>query len=212
MSSILKSGIVTTDQFGENPINTIDPQIYIEPDGSMWTRIVHHANPASAKFTSSDSFTTQVYHDENRWFIASICNQNISGYWELMIKQMANTGGTEQKFRWIQTTNPMDTNGFEATKAENVTKITTAGYTVTTTWGGCYAINNGYTYLCCNNGSSSSWYGALGCWGTWHDGIPPYASTASANAIKTGYIDLYLRLNDMSIFDTGITCREFIEI
>lgn len=211
MSSILKSGIVTTEQFGENPINTIDPQIYIEPDGSMWTRIVHHANPAGALFASTNTFSTQVYLDENRWFNASICNQNVSGYWELMIKQMANTGGTEQKFRWIQTTNPMDTNRFEETKAANVTKITTEGYSSAESFGGCY-VKNSSTYMCCNNGTASSWFGALGAWTTWKSGVPQYGSTSSSGVIKTGYIDLYLRLTEMSIFDTAITCREFIEI
>lgn len=62
-----------------------DNELYYEDDGSMWVRLFHHNNPASAQFSSSDTFTTGVWKDKNRWFNMGFCN-NVNK-WELMVKQ-----------------------------------------------------------------------------------------------------------------------------
>ena len=60
-------------------------EYHIEPDGTIWERIFHHSNPANNLFTSSDTFTTGVYKNENSWFNFSICN--ILNTYELMVIQ-----------------------------------------------------------------------------------------------------------------------------
>lgn len=211
--SIKKSGIIETEFFTEFIANAFDKTTYVEPDGSAWIRIVHHNAPKTSRFASSNTFASQVYLDADRWFNASLCNY-LSGSWELMVKQMTTSGGTEVKYRWIQTVNPMTTGQFEATKAANVTKITTSGYTNASAYGGCYILNNN-TYLCCNNGTSGNWFGAFGCWNVWNEGLPGYGGSA----VTTGYMDLYLRidntkanLNTTSFGNGFIKSKEIIEI
>lgn len=150
--SINKNGIINTSLYTEFIANTFDTNTYVEPDGSAWIRIMHHNNPASVRFASNDTFTTQVYKDADRWFNVSLCNY-LSGSWELMTKQMAATGGTEQKFRWIQSYNPL-TATFAQVASANITKITTSGYTSFSS-GGIYPINSS-TYLCTNNGTQGN--------------------------------------------------------
>lgn len=211
-SKITKNGIALTDCHSEFIVNTFDTNTYVEPDGSVWIRIVHHNNPAAARFASTDTFISQVYGSVDIWFNASLCNY-LSGSWELMVKQMPATGGTEVKYRWIQSVNPMTSGQFEATKAANVTKITTTGYSNASSYGGAYVLNNN-TYICCNSGTNGNWFGAFGAWGTYSSGIPGYAGAA----ITTGYMDLYLRidskanLSQTSIGSNFIKTKEFIEI
>lgn len=210
--NINKNGVISTELYSEFIANTFDPNTYVEPDGSAWIRIVHHNNPANARFASNNTFSSQVYLDADRWFNASVCNQ-LSGSWELMVKQKTTIDASEVKYRWIQSVSPMTTGAFEQTKAANVTKITTSGYTNVSSYGGCYILNNS-TYLCCNNGNSGNWFGAFGCWSVWNNGLPGYGGSA----VTTGYMDLYLRIdNSKANFDKSsfgnnyIQCREIQE-
>ena len=210
--SINKNGIITTDLFTEFIANTFDTNYYVEPDGSMWIRIFHHNNPANARFAQTDTFTTQVYKDADRWFNVKLCDL-LSGPWELMIKQKTTSDATEVKYRWIQSTTPMG-GTFDTTKAANVTKITTSGYSNNTNAGGAYVFNSS-TYIVINNSTSGNWFGAIGSWGTYQNGIPGYPNSA----ITTGYMDLYLRidnakanLNKTSFGKNYIQSKEIIEV
>ena len=170
-----------------------DPNVYIEPDGSCWVRIFHHNNPTSYKFASSDTFTTSVYTDENRWFNVSVCNALST--WELMSKVKCTDTSTERKFRWIQTANPM-TATFNQTKVANVTRITTDGYTQCP-FGGLYHVSSS-TWLAMNNGTENNTFGSVGCWTAWNNGIPGWESTNAGHAITTGYVDLFVRIDNLT--------------
>lgn len=183
----LEKGSIATPYVLPVLYNEYDPKIYIEPDGSQWIRIVHHNNPASARFSSGDSFTTRVYKSADIWFNVNICKE-ITGYWELMTKQTPTSGATEQKYRWIQYYNPM-TATYAQVASANVTKNTSSGYTSFST-GGIYPIN-GNTYLCTNNGSQGNWWGAFGAWNTHQSGTPAWNGVV----VTTGYSDLYLRID-----------------
>lgn len=191
-NKITKIGITQGQQINEiNNLSQLkyDPNVYIEPDGSAWVRIFHHNNPVNARFTSSDTFATSVYKDANRWFNVQVCD-NVTT-WEFMLKQRAeSTTTTESKYRWIQTVNPM-TASYEDVAAASITKITT-GYS-NFSHGGLYK-KNGSTYLCTNNGTSSNWWGAVGAWTLSSGGNPSWASTV----VKSGYIDLYLRIDNIT--------------
>lgn len=206
---ICKNGNANANGFSNSILNNYDTNFYVEPDGSVWIRVAHHNNPANAKFANTNSFSSCVYLDTDRWFNVSLCNVNTNSKWELMYKQKQLATSTEEKYRFIQTVNPMKAN-FEQTKATNVTKITD-GYN-TSSYGGVFYLNSN-SYLVGNNGSATNWFGAIGCWSTWNNGIPGY----NGNGIKTGYIDLYYRVDtiDMKsfkLFDSGIVASEFIEI
>ena len=208
--SIKKNGVVETSSFSNFISNPFDLNCYVEPDNSVWIRLVHHANPTDNKFASNNTFTTSVYIDANRWFNVALCNKVGLSTWELMIKQMPATGGTESKFRWIQKYNPMSATFAQVASAE-VTKVTTSGYTSFSS-GGLYPINSN-TYLCTNNGTQGNWWGSVGAWNAHQGGIPAWNGTI----VTTGYMDLYLRVdNDLkttaSIFNNSIVARDFIEI
>ena len=209
-SNINKKGSFIATAFSESFINPYDTNFYVEPDGSTWIRLVHHNNPANARFASTNSFSTKVYLDTNRWFYASILSKITNGTYELMIKQNQTSGGTAVKYRWIQTVSPL-TAVFEDVDAADVTKITTSGYSTHSSYGGIYILNSN-TYFVANNSTKGNWFGALGAWGTWNNGIPGYGGVA----ITSGYIDLYLRVdnqinNRASIFNNSAIAHQLLE-
>lgn len=165
-----------------------DPNIYIEPDGSAWVRIFHHNNPTDNKFASTDTFTTGVYKDENRWFNFDLCNY--VNTWEFIVKSRATPDAVEYKYRWIQTKNPLNA-AYADVGSAAVTKITTTGYTAYS-WGGLYKKVSS-TYLCANNGAESNWWGAVGAWSSHNGGIPGWTTV-----ITTGYEDVYLRIDNLT--------------
>ena len=176
-----------------------DPNIYIEPDGSCWIRIFHHNNPASYLFKNTDNFSANVYKDENRWFNFNICN-SFSAY-EFIARVKRTINDTERVYRWIQNTNPLMAT-FDQTKVANITKV--SGYD---SWplGGLYRLNSS-TYLTANNGTNGNWFGATGCWTAWNGGIPGWASTSANDAVTTGYVDIYLRIDpDVRVFSDAPT-------
>lgn len=209
--NITKQGIVYSGSFNESFASKYDLTPLVEPDNSAWIRIFHHNNPASKLFASTDTFASSVYLDVDRWFNISILNYITNNTYELMIKQATTSGGTETKYRWIQTVNPM-TAAFGDVDEADVTKITTTGYSNASSYGGIY-YKNSNTYLCANNSNSGNWMGAIGSWKLSNNGLPAYGTSTR---ITTGYMDLYVRIDNQpnklaSIFDTHIQSPEFIE-
>lgn len=186
-----------------------------EPDNSMWIQIAHHNNPASYLFSSTDTFETSVYTDSNRWFHVSLCN--LVTTWELMIIQARLSTDTPEKFRWIQTANPMTATYADVALA-NITRITTSGYTTATgNYAGLYyrrnQISTPEAYLVCNNGTAGNWFGPVGSWTLWSSGTPAY----NGSVITTGYTDLYLRIDNtdlpkkISVYEYNIISNSIIE-
>lgn len=212
MSNLAKTGVLTSKTFSEVFSNPLDPNFYVEPDGSSWIRIVHHNNPASSLFASTDNFSQYVYKDSNRWFYGTLCYLITNNVYEFMIKQAQTLGGTETKYRWIQTKNPYVA-VFGDVDAADVTKITTSGYSDNASYGGIYKYN-AHSFFVANNGNNGKWYGAFGSWTAWSGGIPGYAGVA----ITTGYMDLYLRIdnqtsvNGFNIFNNSINSKRFYEL
>ena len=217
-NAIYKTGVVKNSGFIEDGSavknlresvywSQYDTTIYEEPDGSKWVRIVHHNNPASSYFSSTDDFSVSVYKSADVWFDAEVCSH--VNTWELMVKQKVTSSSSEKKYRWVQQYNPM-TATYADVKAAKITTSSDSSYTgFSSGWGGLYRKNTN-TYLSQNNGSNSaSWWGAIGSWSLYQSGIPGFG-TNSSNVITTGYMDLYLRIDNVSL--GGWQAKEFIEI
>lgn len=172
-----------------------DHTIYVEPDGSRWLRIFHHNNPVSTLFASTDDFANGFYKDTNRWYrIENICG--MVSQWEFMVKQKPTSDGTESKYRWVQTKNPIVATHDDVSPSA-VTRITTSGYT-DGTYGGLYKSATGRTRLTIANGVANNWWGAMGAWTDYSGGIPGYPQIK----VTTGYIDLYIRIDNLSFNET----------
>ena len=208
-TSIYKTHNVVTEEFKEQDLLSklkYDKNIYTEPDGSLWVRIFHHNNPSSGLFSSSDTFSTSVYKDENRWFNISFCNQLSS--WELLVKEKATTSSNEVRYRWVQNYNPM-TATYAQVSAANIVKNTSGYDTINSSYGGLYKNTGSQAYIVTNNGTQGNWWGATGSWTIFNSGIPAYNQVT----VTTGYYDLYVRIpSTAGITKTNkIIGRNFIE-
>lgn len=201
---INKQGIVNFNETAEFLVNEFDLENYRESDGSIWIRVFHHNNPSGGLFASTDNFNAPLYKDANRWFNCQLFNQITNGKWELMVKQALTSSATETKYRWIQTVNPY-TATFAQTSKDNVTKITTSGYSTNANAGGMYKMNSN-TFFVINNSSSGNWFGAIGSWTAHQSGIPSYPNTV----VTSGYFDLYLRLDSSNIVNEAIIGKNYI--
>ncbi len=195
----ISQGLILHYQLNNN-INILtqyDKQIYTEPDNSQWLHIARHNNPGSSGyFTRDSSWETGVYIDDNRWYDVAIVN--LLNNFEFMVKQKTTSSVTETKYRWIQSINPLKA-VYNDVKPAAVTRITTTGYT-DGSQGGLWKMNSS-ARLCIANANSSNWYGAIGSWTAYSNGIPGYPNTT----ITSGYIDLYVRIDNQFniIYDTS---------
>lgn len=193
--SFAKTGVVSCNGISSLP-GKYDPEVLIEPDGSCWAHIGHHADPATYKFASGDPFSTGVWKDARRFLDPSICN-NVDK-WEFLVVQKKTSGGSVERYRWSQPVNPNTTN-YSGTVASTITRYGTADGYNSSSYGGMYYNGDSNSYYVCNNGVSGNWYGAIGCWTDLQTGIPAY----NGGTIKDGgYTDLYIRIDNVT-FSTG---------
>ena len=191
--SFTKTGVVSCNGISSLP-GKYDPEVLIEPDGSCWAHIGHHADPTTYKFASGDPFATGVWKDDRRFLDASYCD--LVDKWEFIVEQKQLADSAVQRFRWAQQVNP-NTGTFENTVASNITRYgSDYGYN-NSSYGGMYKLNSS-TYYCCNNGTKGNWMGAIGCWTAHNGGIPGYGGTIKDG----GYTDLYIRIDNVT-FSTG---------
>lgn len=193
--SFAKTGVVSCNGISSLP-GKYDPEVLIEPDGSCWAHIGHHADPATYKFASGDPFSTGVWKDARRFLDPSICN-NVDK-WEFLVVQKKTSDGSVERYRWSQPVNPNTTN-YSGTVASTITRYGTADGYNSSSYGGMYYNGGNNSYYVCNNGNSGNWYGAIGCWNDFQTGIPAY----NGGTIKDGgYTDLYIRIDNVT-FSSG---------
>ena len=198
--SFAKTGVVSCNGISSLP-GKYDPEVLIEPDGSCWAHIGHHADPTTYKFSSGDPFATGVWKDGRRFLDASYCD--LVDKWEFIATQRATATATEQRFRWVQTKNP-NVAVYEDVVASAVTKYTAAdGYTdMSASHGGIYKFNSN-TYYVMTNGTKGDWFGAIGAWNDWNGGIPGINSTAVKDG---GHLDLYIRIDNVTFTSSRTGC------
>lgn len=93
-----------------------------------------------------------------------------------------------------------DWNGGNFTKGPDMT----VSYT-STSYGGLYCMKNSNTYLAANNGTSGNWWGAVGASAAHAGGIPGW----NGQAITTGYMDVYLRVDNVNLDISSLTDTNF---
>lgn len=214
--SVEKTGVVSGNSLSSLP-GKYDNNVIVEPDGSCWAHIVHHADPTTYKFASTDTFATGVWKDDRRFFDASMCD--LVDKWEFLLVQKGDASTATERYRWIQTKNP-NTAVFADVAAASVTKQSSAsGYSdISAAYGGIYKFNSN-TYYCANNGANGNWWGAIGAWNGHQGGIPGYSGVIVKDG---GFQDLYLRIDNVTwttkrancSFDRagkGILVTDFIE-
>lgn len=180
---VAKNGVITSKNLKE---------YHIEPDGSVWEQCLYHNNPSVNLFSSSDSFATGVYKNDEMWFDFTRCKELSS--FEFLYIQQSTKGGAYTKYRWIQTKSPFVAT-YEDVAPNAVTRITTTGYTDGGR-GGMYHLG-GNTYFVITDGSKGDWWGATGCWTAYQGGIPGYPS----NVCTTGSIRVFVRIDVPKIKD-----------
>ena len=195
--SFAKTGVISCNGISSLP-GKYDPEVLIEPDGSCWAHIGHHADPTTYKFASSDPFATGVWKDDRRFLDASYCD--LVDKWEFMVMQKADSSASVKKYRWVQTVNP-NTAVYEDVPSSAVTKNTGTEYTTFST-GGIYKFNVN-TYYVTNNGSKDNWWGAIGAWNAIQGGIPGWARTIVKDG---GYLDLYIRIDNVTFSTARSAC------
>ena len=195
--SFAKTGVISCNGISSLP-GKYDPEVLIEPDGSCWAHIGHHADPTTYKFASYDPFATGVWKDDRRFLDASYCD--LVDKWEFMVMQKADSSASVKKYRWVQTVNP-NTAVYEDVPSSAVTKNTGTGYTSFST-GGIYKFNVD-TYYVTNNGSKNNWWGAIGAWNDFQGGIPGWAGTKVKDG---GHLDLYIRIDNVTFSTARSAC------
>jgi hypothetical protein len=184
--SFAKTGVVSATQ-------VITRGTLVEPDGSRWIQVCHHADPTSYKFASTDPFATGVWKDWRRFLDGGIFN--MVDKWEFLIIQKADASAATYRYRWSQPKNP-NTAAFADVAASAVTKKGSAdGYSdISSSYGGLY-FKNSATYYCANDGASNNWWGAVGSWSAHDGGIPAYNGVVVRDG---GYLDMYMRVDNVT--------------
>ena len=183
-----------------------DENVKTLSDGSTWVRVLHHNNPASKLFTTSncwyntsdpDLFSALITLKDTTW-------RDSTGKYEFLVCEKATTSATEKQCRWSQTNNP-------------VTETSVAGYTlISGSPGRTVGLRkDGSTYAVCHNGAT--WWCACGCWTAFSGGIPGFFDT-----VTTGYMDLYVRVpgvvmrgvttGQAAMYNSSSLANQFLEI
>lgn len=192
--AVRKTGVFESENFSEFcPSLKYDRKIYVELDGSKWVHIAHHNNPIeSGLFSTNDTFNEGVYLDEDRWYDVEQTLSQLNTF-EFMHKQKQYSTDSEVKYRWIQNVSPL-TAVYSDVAPDKVTRIVTDGYT-DGEYGGLY-IKNGNARLSIADDVASHWFGAYGSWTSSSSGrIPGY----SPLYIYSGYMDLYVRIDNQDL-------------
>ena len=183
-------GEIVNGAVGFPQTSAYDSNIYYEPDGSAWIRVFHHNNPASNKFSSSDTFTTSFKKNDNMWWDMPKFNQITDNIYDIMVKYKTTSNAGEIKHRWVQYTNPMS-GTFEDTTYNKVTKSYYYGSTIMNNfYGGFYRDTSNNAYIVHNDNDRGNWFGAIGCWSSFQNGIPGPNGTI----ITSGYVDVYMHI------------------
>ena len=170
---------------GEKP--DIWRNMYLEYSGCTWLKVLHHNAPATNLFTTANRKNND---DENLFsrlglFDDTTMFKMTNGKYQFMVREKLESTSTENIGIWTQTSSP--------------TASAIAGYTQIYSSTGSWPRSFGLTHQSANavfDESGSGWWCACGCSTAYQGGIPGFWGN-----VKTGYIDLYIRVDDTQFFN-----------
>lgn len=161
--------------------------MYLEYSGCTWLKVLHHNAPATNLFTTANRKNND---DENLFsrlglFDDTTMFKMTNGKYQFMVREKLESTSTENIGIWTQTSSP--------------TASTIAGYAQIYSSTGSWPRSFGLTHQSANavfDESGSGWWCACGCSTAYQGGIPGFWGN-----VKTGYIDLYIRVDDTQFFN-----------
>ena len=203
---INKNGVTRGDII-EIPRLLYDNNIYVEPDGSLWVHLFHHNAPATNGYftdVTNEQFEHSICLNEHKWFNMEVCNY--VNKWEILTVRRYSSENDFVRNRWIQPINPMIAT-YEDVKWDNLTLYGTAeGYNTYTSnspsnYSGYWHYTANQNSYLASSYSSTTYFGALGQRVAWNGGVASFNNNKSANAIKSGSIDVYLRIDNVKFLN-----------
>lgn len=161
--------------------------MYLDYSGCTWLKVLHHNAPATNLFTTANRKNND---DENLFsrlglFDDTAMFKMTNGKYQFMVREKLESTSTENIGIWTQTSSP--------------TASAIAGYAQIYSSTGSWPRSFGLTHQSANavfDESGSGWWCACGCSTAYQGGIPGFWGN-----VKTGYIDLYIRVDDTQFFN-----------
>ena len=147
-----------------------------KPEYPLWLKLLHHNAPANNIFTDANCKKNSDNDLYSRcvWLFGNTIFKLDNGKYEMLAKEKAESGSTENIFRWTQTSSPTASTitGFNA-----ITNVSGSHLLGLKHNGSYAALHNGSTYWC-----------ACGSYTKYNGGNPGFK-----DIIKSGYLDLFVR-------------------
>lgn len=148
-----------------------------KPEQPIWLKLLHHNAPASNLFTTANykKNTSDNLYSRCGWMFNNTIFKLDNGNYEFFAKDQMATGGTQNTYRWTQTSSPTAST---ITGFKKITNSCNSSYLV--------GLKNGGNYSAFHNGGS--WWCACGSYTAYQGGTPGFQGV-----VTTGYIDLWVR-------------------
>lgn len=177
----ISKGLVLHYPFNEDATLLTELETKILDDGSTWGKVLYHNNPSENMFTQSNCSNNDSKNLYSKLYLLTTNNfLSTDGYYEFLLNQVTESGGSVTTYRWKQTSAPASTTAI--TGKQDITN-SIAGL----------CLCSGNTYLARSN-STGNWWAACGCYTKYGSGIPGVDVT-----ISTGYLELWVRLDNTKI-------------
>ena len=169
---------------------------YYSYSGCSWMKVLHHNTPATKLFTAANGKNN---NDKDLYSRLGLFDSNTNfrmanGKYEFMVREKLESTSTENQATWIQTSSP--------------TANTIAGYQLLNSGPTAAPRNFGLTHQSANavfdDSGTSTWWCACGCNTAYQGGIPAFWGNC-----KTGYLDLYIRVDDTKYLGAAAVPSEY---
>ena len=159
--------------------------MYMTYSGCTWVKVLHHNNPSANLFTAANCKNNTATNLFSRLYLFDDTDRfkMTDGRYEFMVREKINSNSTENIGMWVQTSSP--------------TAGTVAGYKQlykSTAVSRDFGLVHQTTRTHFDN--KASWWCACGSYTAYEGGTPGFWGT-----VKTGYIDLYIRVDNTPFFN-----------
>lgn len=162
--------------------------MYLEYRDCLWVKVLHHNRPASNIFTTANAknINTENLFSKLYLFDDTTRFKSTAGKYEFMVREKLESTSTENIGIWSQTSSPT------ANAIAGYTQI----YTSTGSWPRSFGLTHQSANAVFDDSGSSTWWCSCGCNTAYQGGIPSFWGIC-----KTGYLDLYIRVDNTPFFN-----------